>query len=74
MNKALSSRFPVKGAGAGLQNPFLRRLAREVKDSGWIGIAMDQLPEASEAASNGSSSAAQSWRGNKMPHLRVRMP
>jgi hypothetical protein len=33
----------VKGAGAALQNPFLRQLAREVKDSGWIGIAMDQL-------------------------------
>jgi hypothetical protein len=25
------------------KTPFLRQLAREVKDSGWIGIAMDQL-------------------------------
>ena len=33
----------VKGAGDVIQNPFQRQLAQEVKDSGWIGIAMDQL-------------------------------
>jgi hypothetical protein len=33
----------VKGAGDVIQNPFLRRLAQEIKDSDWIGIAMDQL-------------------------------
>ena len=33
----------VKGAGDVIQNPLLRQLAQEVKDSGWIGIAMDQL-------------------------------
>jgi len=33
----------VKGAGDVIQNPFFRQLAQEVKDSGWIGIAMDQF-------------------------------
>jgi raffinose/stachyose/melibiose transport system substrate-binding protein len=33
----------VKGAGDVIQNPFLRQLAQEINDSGWIGIAMDQL-------------------------------
>jgi raffinose/stachyose/melibiose transport system substrate-binding protein len=33
----------VKGTGEAIRTPFLRQLAQEVKDSGWIGIAMDQL-------------------------------
>src|SRR6266478_6172767 len=33
----------VKGTADAIQNPFFKALALEVNNSGWIGIAMDQL-------------------------------